>query len=116
MKEQTSVYHLETFGGLDLLQARYYKQNFSRHAHETFCIGVIEEGAQRFYRTGRDHLAPKGDIILVNADDVHTGSSGVDSGWSYRAIYPHPNLLCSLSRDFNKPEGSIPWFPRCCHS
>ncbi|MFJ2541121.1 AraC family transcriptional regulator [Pseudomonas sp. NPDC087614] len=111
MKEQTSVYHLEAFGGLDLLQARYYKQNFSRHAHETFCIGVIEEGAQRFYRTGGDHVAPKGDIILVNADDVHTGSSGMDSGWSYRAIYPHPNLLCSLSRDFSKPEGSIPWFP-----
>lgn len=111
MKEQTRVYHLEAFGGLDLLQARYYKQNFSRHAHETFCIGVIEEGAQRFYRTGGDHVAPKGDIILVNADDVHTGSSGMDSGWSYRAIYPHPNLLCSLSRDFNKPEGSIPWFP-----
>lgn len=111
IKEQAQFLQLNEFGGLELLKARYHRQCFSPHVHETFCIGVIEEGAQRFYRSGGEHVAPKGDIILVNADDVHTGRSEFEGGWAYRAIYPHPELLRSISRDIRNPNGDIPWFP-----
>lgn len=110
-REQAQFRRLETFGGLDMLHARYVSQRFSRHVHDTFCIGVIEEGAQRFYRSGGDHIAPKGDIIVVNADDVHTGCSAVENGWAYRAIYPHPELFRTLSRDMQQGNGTVPWFP-----
>ena len=69
-REQVDYLHLEELGGLEMLKASYFQQEFSRHVHEGFCIGVIEEGAQRFYRTGGNHVAPQGDIILVNADEV----------------------------------------------
>ncbi|MGD1824887.1 AraC-type DNA-binding domain and AraC-containing protein [Chromobacterium violaceum] len=115
MKEQTSeqasFYHLEAFDGLEMLDAKYHRHRFSRHAHENFCVGVIEEGVQRIQFNGRDRLVPKGDIFLVNADEVHAGSAGVASGWSYRAIYPSPDMLRSLSRDLVRPQGSVPWFP-----
>lgn len=110
-REQAQFRRLETFGGLDMLRARYFRQRFSRHVHETFCIGVIDEGAQRFYRSGGEHIAPKGDIIVVNADDVHTGCSAVENGWAYRAIYPHPDLFRAVSRDMQQGNGTIPWFP-----
>lgn len=110
-REQAKFFHLNEFNGLGLLQASYHRQRFSRHVHETFCIGVIEEGVQRFYRTGGEHVAPKGDIILVNADEIHTGSSGVETGWAYRAIYPHPDLMLLLSRDLISNHGAVPWFP-----
>ncbi|NAT76730.1 AraC family transcriptional regulator [Dickeya dadantii] len=110
-REEVQFHHLKDLGGLEMLQARYHNQRFSRHSHENFCIGVIEEGAQRFYRTGGEHVAPSGDIILVNADEIHTGHSAVASGWSYRAIYPSPDLLCHLSRDLRVPQGATPWFP-----
>ncbi|SFU44685.1 helix-turn-helix transcriptional regulator [Xenorhabdus koppenhoeferi] len=111
VKESTHFFHLKEFNGLEMLRAKYHNQVFSRHVHEAFCIGVMEEGAQRFHRTGIEHIAPKGDIILINADEIHTGSSAVQTGWSYQAIYPSPELLCSLSRDFKYASGSIPWFP-----
>ncbi|MBD2814616.1 AraC family transcriptional regulator [Xenorhabdus sp. Flor] len=111
VKEKVQFFHLKEFDGLEMLKASYHKQIFSRHVHEAFCIGVIEEGAQRFYRTGAEHVAPKGDIILVNADEIHTGSSAVVTGWSYQAIYPSPELLRSLSRDLKYADGNIPWFP-----
>lgn len=110
-REQTKFFHLDEFSGLSLLQASYHRQRFARHVHETFCIGVIEEGVQRFYRTGGEHVAPKGDIILVNADEIHTGSPGVETGWAYRAIYPHPDLMRLLSRDLINANGTVPWFP-----
>ena len=50
----------DELGGLELLNARYEKQNFSRHSHEGYTIGVIETGAQRFYRTGGAPCGPAG--------------------------------------------------------
>ncbi|CUJ58654.1 Uncharacterised protein [Achromobacter xylosoxidans] len=44
-RERTRYQRLDMLGGLDMLEARYHQQRFSRHVHETFCIGVIEEGA-----------------------------------------------------------------------
>ena len=83
----------------------------SRHSHEGFCVGVIDDGAQRFYRTGGEHVAPLGSIILVNADDIHTGSSATEEGWSYQAMYPTPELLAFLSRDLKTGAGATPYFP-----
>lgn len=92
-REQAHFMHVDDLGGLEVLQATYRRQTFSRHSHEGFCVGVIDDGAQRFYRTGGEHVAPLGSIILVNADDIHTGSSATEEGWSYQAMYPAPELL-----------------------
>ncbi len=102
--------HLKELGGLGLLKAHYLQKQFSKHVHEEYCIGVIEDGAQSFSRTGQLHVAPKGDIILVNADEIHTGSSALNSGWSYRAIYPTPEMLIDISQDFFSEKGEAPWF------
>lgn len=111
MQELVNYFHLKELGGLELLKAQYHHKQFSKHVHEGYCIGVIEEGAQSFYRTGQLHIAPKGDIILVNADEIHTGSSAVESGWKYRAIYPTPEMLLDAGQDFFTIKNSVPWFP-----
>ena len=111
-REQANYLHVQELGGLELLKAHYHATQFSKHTHEGYCIGVIEEGAQSFFRTGQLHIAPKGDIILVNADEIHTGSSAVESGWRYRAIYPTPEMLADVSRDFFVNFHGAPWFPK----
>lgn len=52
-------------GGLELLDAKYETQNFSRHSHEGYTIGVIEKGAQRFFRTGVTTLRLKTASFLL---------------------------------------------------
>lgn len=111
-QEQTHFMHVDELGGLEVLQASYLRQTFSRHSHEGYCIGVIDDGAQRFYRTGGEHVAPHGSIILVNADEIHTGSSAADNGWAYQAMYPNPELLVRLSRDLKSCAGGAPYFPQ----
>ena len=46
MQEFASYLHLEELGGLELLKAQYHHKQFSKHVHEGYCIGVIEDGAQ----------------------------------------------------------------------
>lgn len=101
----------EELGGLEMLDAKYDKQNFSRHSHEGYTIGLIETGAQRFYRTGGQHVAPQNTIILVNADEVHNGQSASEGGWAYRAMYPLPHQLKQMSPELNLPNYSDPYFP-----
>jgi AraC-like DNA-binding protein len=89
----------DELGGLEVLDATYEHQNFSRHSHEGYTVGIIENGAQRFLRNGANHVAPQDSIILVNHDEVHDGHSASDGGWSYKAIYPLPDQLALISQE-----------------
>lgn len=110
-KERADYKITDELGGLEILDAEYEKQNFSRHSHEGYTIGVIETGAQRFYRTGGHHVAPQDTIILVNADEVHSGHSATEGGWAYRAMYPLPKQLEQLTKELYLPSYGAPYFP-----
>lgn len=110
LKERAEFQLTKELGGIELLDATYYKQNFSRHSHAGYTVGVIDEGAQKFYRTGGNHIAPQHSIILVNADEVHNGCSASEGGWSYRAMYPLPEVFESISQELDLNNGA-PYFP-----
>ncbi|WP_434363008.1 AraC family transcriptional regulator [Parasalinivibrio latis] len=115
-KESATYKVAEELGGLEVLDASFERQTFSRHSHEGYTVGVIERGAQEFYRTGGNHVAPKDTIILVNADEVHSGHSASEGGWSYKAMYPLPEQFEQISRELQAGmTGRIngaPYFPQ----
>ncbi|WP_047044920.1 AraC family transcriptional regulator [Vibrio mexicanus] len=96
--------------GIEIVSAEYEKQSFSKHVHEGYTIGVIEEGAQRFFRSGSNHIAGESSIILVNADDVHNGESATVDGWKYKAIYPTPEHFERISQDLLGSTKLTPYF------
>jgi len=112
MKDNADYTTASVLGGLELLSAQYYRQNFAKHTHEGYTVAVIEHGAQRFYRTGGQHLANQDSIILVNADDVHTGQSATDYGWAYRAMYPTPEQFQAVGADLFQGSDGVPYFPQ----
>ncbi|ABC27769.1 AraC-type DNA-binding domain-containing protein [Hahella chejuensis KCTC 2396] len=110
MIEQAKYWQDKALGGVEILKATFVKQHFPRHVHEGYCVAVIEKGAQHFLRDGAEHTAPVGSIVLVNSDQVHTGRTATEEGWSYRAIYPTPAELAPVIADIFGP-GVEPWFP-----
>lgn len=109
-RESASFHLASELGGLELLDAKYTHQNFSCHSHEGYTIGVIEKGAQRFYRTGGNHIAPQDSIILVNADEVHNGQTASEGGWEYKAMYPLPEQFAKLTEGLSSGL-FVPYFP-----
>lgn len=101
----------QELGGIELLDASYQKQNFSRHSHEGYTVGVVDTGALKFFRTGSNHLAPQNSIILVNADEVHNCCSATENGWSYRAMYPLPEQFTSINQELGLASTGAPYFP-----
>ncbi|MGP8308504.1 AraC family transcriptional regulator [Vibrio sp. YIC-376] len=111
-KEIATFKIAQELGGLELLDAKYEKQHFSRHSHEGYTIGVIEKGAQKFFRTGGNHIAPQDSIILINADEVHSGHSASEGGWEYKAMYPVPEQFQTLGKELGSPNIALPYFPQ----
>lgn len=71
---ESQVQHLSTlYEGVHLIEAHYHRHAFKRHYHFDYHVGIITQGAQRFFHRGAQHLAGPGDIIIMPPDDIHDG-------------------------------------------
>lgn len=100
-KEQCQVQLLPIMGGVELLAASYIKQRFSRHFHEGYAVGCIEQGAMAFRYRGENLVAPAGHINLVIPGEVHDGYGVSNEGWSYRMFYLPPEALSLVAKDLS---------------
>ncbi len=96
-EERIRFWRIPGLGDLELLQARYRRQNFGPHFHEGFVVGVIEAGALGYRYQGRDHVASAGEINLCLPGEVHNGFAAAGSGWQYRMFYFSPGYVERLT-------------------
>lgn len=108
--EQAIFQRHHELGGIETVEANFQHQNFSKHSHETYTINIIERGCQRFLSAGKNFTAPEHSIILVNADEVHTGQSGTDNGWSYRGLSFSESQFSQLASDIGLSHNFAPYF------
>ena len=108
--EQVSLRSPEGIPELQLLRATYVHRSFPRHSHQGFGVGVIEQGALGFYYQGETLVAPAGSINTVNPDEVHTGQSATDYGWTYRMFYFSADFLQRLANERTGRPAPLPIF------
>lgn len=106
--EHTHFWRAAELGGVELLHARYVEQRFAPHVHSSFALVIIEQGAQRFRHRGGEHLAPLGSMVLINPDEVHTGSKAHDAGWLYRGYYPEMEQIDGILDELEIHHGGVP--------
>ncbi|MCF2859176.1 AraC family transcriptional regulator [Pseudoalteromonas sp. SMS1] len=83
-------------GGLEVLHNIDKKTDFGRHNHSGYTLALVDCGAQRFFRSGAQHLAGKNSLILINAEQVHDCRKACEGISSYRSMYPTPELFNRL--------------------
>lgn len=108
--EKVQFHYPPILGGMEVINAQYGRKNFSKHTHDTYTISLIEQGGQCFYRSGQQHYAPPNSIILVNADDVHTGQAANGIGWRYNALYPTELQFQQLAQQLGWTDNFAPYF------
>lgn len=99
------------FKNLELIKAQYATHTFPKHMHETYVLGVILKGVEKFYCKGTMYAAPAGSIIIVNPEEVHTGFSAGDIPWTYRCLYPSIELMQTIQDQLKGTNNDIPYFP-----
>ena len=95
---------------VDLLHAHYTAQSFSRHAHDGYAVGVIEQGALSFSYRGGTWIAPAGQINLAVPGEAHTGTGVNGLGWTYRMFYLPPERLHQVTTEITGRPGYFPFF------
>lgn len=92
-KEKAKIWRVDAFDNMELLKAQYVSQVFPKHYHDTFCIGVIEQGAEFLAFTDKKIIANAGKVVLIDPLDVHTNYAFDKEGWKYRMIYLNPDAF-----------------------
>lgn len=107
--EQTKLWRIPHLDNVELLYATYIKQNFARHAHDGFPLGVVERGAMGYYYRGTNVVAPAGSVAVINPGEPHTGHAA-DWGWTYRMFYLETSVLEQAAAQIaDRPRG-VPFF------
>jgi AraC-like DNA-binding protein len=104
------MWRADDLGGLELLRATLTAFAFRPHAHEEFFVALSEGGlATPRYRGGR-HVVGPGDVIVLNPEEAHAGGPPPDGTWTYRALYPGPDLMRRVAAQFPGRGPAVPEF------
>ena len=79
--------HLECFRSVGFVD------DYPRHSHPTWAIGVVEEGAAGIWYRGADERVGPGGLIAVNPGAVHTGYPLKKAGISHSTLYVDEELV-----------------------
>ena len=109
-QERAKLWRLSHLRNLELLHATYITQSFSRHTHDGFAIGVIEQGALGFFYRGENVVASPGSINLCNPGEAHNGHAAAERGWVYRMFYLDTHLLQQAASEVAGRSRDIPFF------
>ena len=85
--------HVGYLGGLDYLAANYRKQDFPKHVHEEYLIGLIERGVHDVWCRGELWHAGVGAIATFAPGEPHFGGAGTELGWSQKIFYLPERLI-----------------------
>ena len=108
--DDARIWRTEDLGGLELLRATLSEFAFRPHAHEEFFIALTERGlATPTYRSSTHVIGP-GDLIVLNPEEAHAGGPRAEGSWTYRALYPGPDLMRQIMAEFPGRRPTMPSF------
>jgi AraC-like DNA-binding protein len=101
-------WRLPHLDNLELLHAARVTHDYPRHMHEEYSIAAILQGTEITNCRGTNHTARPGDLLLINAEEVHSNSS---VGSEYRLVKVRAKTLQRIARDLGEPALTEPYFP-----
>jgi len=51
-----------------------------------------------------------GDLIVLNPEEAHAGGPPAQGSWTYRALYPRPDLIREIMAEFPGDRPTMPEF------
>ena len=94
--------------GIETLRAHFQGHAYDPHWHDSYLVGVTEQGVQQFNCRREKHQSTPGKVFLLEPGDIHDGEAPTEDGFTYRMLYLDPLWLQrELSAVFeNAPDNS----------
>ncbi|MBF5055861.1 AraC family transcriptional regulator [Alcanivorax sp. 521-1] len=79
--------------GIETIHAHFEGHAYDPHWHDTYAVGVTEQGVQRFHVGRVRHESVPGRAILLEPGEIHDGNGPAPGGFTYRLLYLDPAWL-----------------------
>lgn len=79
--------------GIETLRAHFEGHAYDPHWHDSFLVGITEQGVQQFNCRRARHQSTPGKVFLLEPGDIHDGEAPVEGGFTYRTLYLDPQWL-----------------------
>jgi AraC-like DNA-binding protein len=79
--------------GIETLRAHFEGHAYDPHWHDSYLVGVTEQGVQQFNCRRARHQSTPGKVFLIEPGDIHDGEAPTDDGFTYRMLYLDPQWL-----------------------
>jgi AraC-like DNA-binding protein len=84
-------------GRFDALWADHFAMRYPPHFHDTWAIGVVEEGLLRLRTARGEWVGGPGTILAFAPGEIHSAAALSASGYRYRMVYPRSELIRGIS-------------------
>lgn len=79
--------------GIETLRAHFEGHAYDPHWHDSFLVGITEQGVQQFNCRRARHQSTPGKVFLLEPGDIHDGEAPAEGGFTYRTLYLDPQWL-----------------------
>lgn len=110
MANQMQVQCFPNLKNLELIQAVDVIHHFSRHVHDSLCVGIIEKGARECQVHGAKEVAAQGQIVIINANELHACASAGGMPYSYQILCLNVSCIQNLQRQYTDKDANMPYF------
>ncbi|OCX11453.1 AraC family transcriptional regulator [Pseudomonas graminis] len=79
--------------GIETVRAHFEGHAYDPHWHDSFLVGITEQGLQQFNCRRQQHNSTPGKVFLLEPGDIHDGTAPKAGGFTYRTLYLDPRWL-----------------------
>ncbi|MEX6667460.1 AraC family ligand binding domain-containing protein [Pseudomonas sp. W2-17] len=79
--------------GIETVRAHFEGHAYDPHWHDSYLVGITEQGLQQFNCRRQQHNSTPGKVFLLEPGDIHDGTAPEASGFTYRTLYLDPRWL-----------------------
>lgn len=73
--------------GIETLRAHFEGHAYDPHWHDSYLVGVTEQGIQQFNCRRARHRSTPGQVFLLEPGDIHDGEAPAAGGFTYHMLY-----------------------------
>lgn len=107
MENQTRTVFYDKELELEAYSFKGVSQSFSKHFHDYYVIGFVDEGSRDMECEKQSFRISKGDILLFNPGDKHSCLQNDGGTFDYRAFNIKPSKMNGLYREITGKSGGL---------
>ncbi|OHV08042.1 AraC family transcriptional regulator [Kushneria phosphatilytica] len=99
--------------GIETIRAHFEGHAYDPHWHDSYLVGMTEQGVQQFHCRRDRHYSTPGRIFLLEPGEIHDGDAPTPGGFTYRMLYLDPHWLAQALAELRDqtPADGLPQFP-----